>query len=102
MNILSGFLENAGGFDPRKAIIEGSGRAIGFGELARASGAVAAAWARRGLSCGSRVLVAMPLGIDLYIGLAALWRLGAVAVVPEPALGLKGLHDSRMLHELFR
>ena len=32
----------------------------------------------------------MPLGIPLYASLAALWRLGAVVVFPEPALGLAG------------
>lgn len=36
----------------------------------------------------------MPLGIALYASLAALWRLGAVVVFPEPALGLKGLHHA--------
>ena len=36
----------------------------------------------------------MPLGIALYASLAALWRLGAVVVFPEPALGLKGLRHA--------
>src|SRR6185295_17643963 len=43
---------------------------------------------------GDRVLLAMPLGIPLYVSLAALWRLGAVVVFPEPALGLKGLRHA--------
>src|SRR5690606_22009164 len=30
----------------------------------------------------------------LYAGLVALWRLGAVAVFPEPALGLAGLRHA--------
>lgn len=67
------------------------GGAISFGALdARAAG-FAGRLARRGVAKGARVLVAAPVGIELYVILAALWRLGAVAVLPEPAMGLRGL-----------
>lgn len=94
MNILAAFLAAAPGFGDRTAIIDREGRKISFAAFARASAAVAGAWRQAGLERGERVLVAMPLGIDLYVGLAALWRLGAVAVFPEPALGLKGLRHA--------
>jgi acyl-CoA synthetase (AMP-forming)/AMP-acid ligase II len=65
-----------------------------FGELMTSSGRLAAAWRRRGIKRGDRVLVALPLGIPLYVSLIALWHLGAVAVLPEPALGLSGIRHA--------
>lgn len=94
MNILENFLERAPKLGARAAIIEGSGRAASFADLVTRSAAVAGAWRSSGLQAGERVLVAMPLGIELYIGLAALWRIGAVAVFPEPSLGLSGLRHA--------
>jgi long-subunit acyl-CoA synthetase (AMP-forming) len=39
----------------------------------------------------------MSVDADLYAGLAALWSLGATAVLPEPAMGLAGLrHAARV------
>ena len=43
---------------------------------------------------GDRVLVAVWPGVDLYAGLAAVWRRGAVAVFPEPSTGLAGLRHA--------
>src|SRR5262249_27267596 len=74
----------------RRAIIEPGGRAITFSDLARTSAERARAFLRRGIAKGDRVLVAIPLGIELYVALAALWRIGAVVVFPEPALGPGG------------
>jgi acyl-coenzyme A synthetase/AMP-(fatty) acid ligase len=97
MNILADFLEKAPRFGTRPAIIEGTGRTASFDAIIRDSASLAHAWQRNGLKAGDRALIAMPLGIDLYIGLAALWRLGAVAVFSEPALGLAGLrHAARI------
>jgi acyl-CoA synthetase (AMP-forming)/AMP-acid ligase II len=97
MNILTGFLETAARYADRPAIIEASGRTARFGELVDRSAAVARHWQSHGVRAGDRALLAMPLGIDLYVGLAALWRIGAVAVFPEPALGLPGLrHAARV------
>ena len=36
----------------------------------------------------------MPVGIDLYIALAAAWTLGATVVFPEPAMGLRGFRHA--------
>ncbi|MBK8438701.1 MAG: AMP-binding protein [Rhodobacter sp.] len=67
---------------------------VSFAEIDRRAAAFAATGAARGICKGDRVLVVMPVGIDLYVALAACWRLGAVAVFPEPAMGLKGLRHA--------
>ncbi|MHA3979242.1 AMP-binding protein [Halovulum sp. GXIMD14794] len=79
----------------RTALIAPEGR-IGFEELDRRAAAFAATCARRGLGRGDRVLLAMPLGIDLFVALAGAWRCGVTVVFPEPAMGLRGvLHAVR-------
>ena len=67
------------------------GGAISFAALDARAAAFAARLAGQGVGKGTRVLVAAPVGIELYVILAGLWRLGAVAVFPEPAMGLPGL-----------
>lgn len=52
---------------------------------------MAQAWAAQGMRKGDRILIALPIGADLYAALAAIWMIGAVAVLPEPAMGLAGL-----------
>ncbi|MDX2288373.1 MAG: AMP-binding protein [Hyphomicrobiaceae bacterium] len=94
MSSLAAFLSRCEADPGRAAIIEGTGRAISFGDLAEASGRLAAAWRRRGLGRGDRVLMALPFGLDLYVGLAAVWRCGAVVVLPEPAMGLQGVRHA--------
>lgn len=94
MNLIATFLEKAVRWPDRVAIIDGSGASVTFGELAARSEEVATAWEAAGLKQGDRALLAMGLGIDLYVSLAAVWHLGAVAVLPEPALGLPGLRHA--------
>lgn len=72
------------------------GESIGFAKLAQRAEAFAATCARRGVGRGDRIIVAMPVGVDLFVALAGAWRLGAVVVFPEPAMGLTGfLHALR-------
>lgn len=94
MNLLDPFLQSAERHGDRTAIVAGNGDKTSFVDLIAVSSALAAAWQRAGIGKGDRVLIAMPLGPSLYAGLAALWRIGAVAVLPEPALGLKGLRHA--------
>lgn len=94
MNLIATFIEKADHFGARPAIIDSRGTSISFADLARRSGALAKAWQRAGIGLGDRVLLAMPVGIDLYAAIAALWRLGATIVFPEPALGLPGLRHA--------
>lgn len=80
----------------RIALIEASGGGVTFAALQARSHAFARAWAAKGIGPGDRVLLAMPIGADLYAALAALWSLGATVVLPEPAMGLRGLiHAAR-------
>lgn len=98
MNLLEPFLRQAEIWGGRPAIIDPrNNERISFADLANRSDHMAAAWQRDGLKPGDRVLVAMPFGIDLYIAIAALWRLGAVIVFPEPALGLAGLRHAAQM-----
>jgi olefin beta-lactone synthetase len=94
VNLLDPFLAGAERHAARTAIVAGDGVRTSFGELIASSAALASAWRRAGIGKGDRVVIAMPLGPSLYAGLAALWRLGAVAVLPEPAMGLKGLRHA--------
>lgn len=94
MNLAETFLATADGRADQVAIVGPDGDATSFSALAKHAGGLAAAWQRRGVEPGDRVLLAMPLGPDLYASIAALWQLGAVAVFPEPAMGLRGLRHA--------
>ncbi|WP_158266261.1 AMP-binding protein [Allosphingosinicella deserti] len=94
MNVLEAFARQVADHPDRPAIIDGRGRTTTYVELDRRAAALASAWRARGLKRGDRVLIALPLDADLYAGLAALWRIGAAAVLPEPALGLYGLRHA--------
>ncbi len=81
----------------RVAIVDGRGRETTFRDLDRHVERIAARWHARGVRPGDRVLLAMNVTADLYASLAALWSLGATVVLPEPAMGLKGLrHAARV------
>ncbi len=94
MTILAAFDAQVAAHPHRPAIIDRLGRTLSFADLYHRSGFLADAWARRGIGPGDRVLIAMGVTPDLYAALAALWRLGAVAVLPEPAMGLKGVRTA--------
>ena len=84
---------------PRPALIEKSGL-TSFDDLKSQADGLAQIWAKRGIGRGDRVVIAMPVGRNLYAALAALWTLGAVAVLPEPAMGLKGLKTALALDNI--
>lgn len=94
MSILDIFLSRVERHPDRPAIVDGAGRATTYAGLERRSGDLARGWQRAGIGSGDRVVIALPVDADLYASLAALWRLGAVAVFPEPALGLAGLRHA--------
>lgn len=94
MSILDTFLDTTERRRDQTAIIDGAGRPISFSDLASWSATLAGQWRAKGIGKGDRVLLAVPLGHALYASLAALWRLGAVAVFPEPAMGLAGLRHA--------
>jgi olefin beta-lactone synthetase len=94
LTILAAFDAAVAAHPDRPAIIDGKGRSVSFASLHARAGFLADAWAKRGIGPGDRVLIAMGVTPDLYAALAALWRLGAVAVLPEPAMGLKGVRTA--------
>jgi long-subunit acyl-CoA synthetase (AMP-forming) len=77
----------------REAIVARTGP-VTFAALALRAEGIAATLQARGINPGDRCLVAMPVSADLFATLAALWSVGAVAVFPEPALGLRGLRHA--------
>ena len=94
MTILAAFDALASSQADRPAIIDRLGRTLSFADLYCRAGFLADEWGKRGIGPGDRVLIAMGVTPDLYAALAALWRLGAVAVLPEPAMGLKGIRTA--------
>lgn len=94
MTILAAFDALASSQVDRPAIVDRLGRKLSFADLYFRAGFLADEWAKRGIGPGDRVLIAMGVTPDLYASLAALWRLGAVAVLPEPAMGLKGVRTA--------
>lgn len=81
-------------FPDRIAIVDGRGCETSFAALKARADGFAARWQAQGIGPGDRVLIARPVDADLYASLAALWSLGAVAVLPEPAMGLAGLRHA--------
>lgn len=69
-------------------------RVLRFGQLDTASARIAGGLAARGIGPDSRVLVLAPLSGELYAGLIALWRLGAVAVFLDPWSGPRALGEA--------
>ncbi len=94
MTILEPFLAQVERNPDRPALIDRGGERISFAELSARSLQLAQVWATRDVGPADRVLVAVPVSIALYASLIALWRLGATAVFPEPALGFAGLRHA--------
>jgi len=91
VNVAALLEEAAGRVGTRPAIVEPSGRSISFADLQARVAAQAAAWSRRDLGPGDRVVVMVPMGIDLYIAVLSLLRMGAVAVFLDPWIGFHRL-----------
>ena len=91
MNLVETFLAQAAARPDVAAIIAADGRVTSYAQLARASAVRALAYARVGVGAGDVVLIARGVSVELYETLLAMFRLGAVAMFPEPAAGLKGL-----------
>jgi acyl-CoA synthetase (AMP-forming)/AMP-acid ligase II len=62
-------------------------RRISFAELDRLAASVAAQLDAAGLKPGDQAFVLCPMSIALYAVLVGLWRLGAVAMIVDPAAG---------------
>jgi acyl-CoA synthetase (AMP-forming)/AMP-acid ligase II len=72
------------------ALIEerrGHTQSLTFAQLDDAAGRAAALLRRQGLRAGDRVLLFHPIAADLYVALAAIFRLGLVATFVDPSMG---------------
>jgi olefin beta-lactone synthetase len=69
-----------------------------FREFEEAAGRTAAWLRHTGLRRGDLVLVFQPMSRDLYLALAALWRLGLVAMFIDPSAGRRHLDRCCELH----
>lgn len=67
--------------------IRGHDQVLTFAQLDVRSGRVAALLHDRGLQPGQTVLVFVPMSLELYITLVALFRLGVVAMFLDPSAG---------------
>jgi len=93
-SLLRDFAKAVDAHPNRVAIVDGKGRETTFAQLKTRADGFAAAWRRKGIRAGDRVLLAMPVDADLYAALAALWSLGVTVVLPEPAMGIAGLRHA--------
>lgn len=92
---LSGLLsELARTRSAQPAIIDRHGKPLTFAGLDREAGRLAALLGERGVQVGQRVLLLVPMSPELYVTLAALWRIGLVAVVVDPGAGLGHLRQA--------
>ncbi len=66
---------------------------ITMAELDRRAGALAAGLVDLGVSGGDRVVLMVPVSVDLYVVVAALFRLGAVPVLMDPWMGVARMAD---------
>jgi acyl-CoA synthetase (AMP-forming)/AMP-acid ligase II len=93
VNLIEPLLEQAARHPQRPAIICAHG-CISYDALLQRSAALAQRLAQAGLRRGDVAMPVLDVGIALYVTLLALFRLGAVAVFPEPGSGLRGLRQA--------
>jgi olefin beta-lactone synthetase len=91
LNLIEAFLQQVAARPAAPAIITAKGEVHTYAQLSQRSAARAWAMEATGIRQGDIVLVARGVSPELYETLLAIFRLGAVAMFPEPAAGLKGL-----------
>src|SRR5262245_22128466 len=79
------------------AIIEGR-RSISFADFDQAAARAAGLLWHSGLRPGDAVLMFQPMSIELYVALAAIFRLGLVAAFVDPSSGREHLERCCRLH----
>lgn len=78
--------------DPSAAFVDGAtGRSTSFADLHRRVMGIAAGLAESGVDPGDRVAVLVEPGVDLLATVYGCWRAGAVTVIADRGLGLRGL-----------
>jgi acyl-coenzyme A synthetase/AMP-(fatty) acid ligase/pimeloyl-ACP methyl ester carboxylesterase len=78
--------------DPATAFVDGATRRVTtFAEFHDRVMGIASGLAAQGVSPGDRIAVLVPPGVDLLATAYACWRAGAVTVIADRGLGLRGL-----------
>jgi acyl-CoA synthetase (AMP-forming)/AMP-acid ligase II/pimeloyl-ACP methyl ester carboxylesterase len=77
--------------DHGDAVVEVSGRSISWAELHERVRDTAAGLAAAGVRPGDRVALLVPPSIELTVALYSVWQCGAVIVVVDKGLGLRGM-----------
>jgi len=94
MNLTELFMERVT-LSPRQIALISSGawktRSLSFADLEAASANAAQSLQRCGLGKGDKILLLLPVSIELYVALLAIFRLGLVALFPSPSGGMKGV-----------
>ena len=95
-NIGTAISDRWAGSDPdRVALLEyrpdGTPVTMSFGELARQSDRLAAAFAARGIARGDRIALLLPQGFEAAVSHAAIYKLGAIAVPLALLFGVEAL-----------
>nr|WP_261404397.1 hypothetical protein [Chenggangzhangella methanolivorans] len=93
MNLVAHMLGVPGIDGQKPAIVTGEGVQVGFSELLGWSSRLASAWKRAGVERATASSSPWGSGQGSMRALRR-WRLGAVAVLPEPAMGLAGLRHA--------
>jgi acyl-CoA synthetase (AMP-forming)/AMP-acid ligase II len=88
-NIVDLFYAQAEANPTQIALIDKNNRAISFGELEAQVSATAHDFLKKGIAQGDRVLVFVPMSIDLYRIVLALFRIGATAVFLDEWVSMK-------------
>ncbi len=97
MNVACLLEESAARVPDRAAFIWGRGagrKTVTFGRFAAIAESMACELARHDIRDGDFVLVLQPMSVALYAALVALFRIGAVAVLPDPAALKRSLIDA--------
>ncbi len=93
MNMVELFLRRADIHPSRPAIITAA-ETVSYGELERASDQLARGFRDQGIEKGDAVLVLWSAGVPLFKILLALFRMGAVALFPDPSAALQSLRHA--------
>ncbi|PAP77815.1 AMP-binding protein [Rubrivirga marina] len=96
-NVVERFQSQAEARPEAPAIVEGRGRhrrVTTFADLDRQAAAGAGRLTAAGVGRGDRVLVLVPVSSALYAVLAAVFRVGAVAVIVDPGAGRERLAEA--------
>lgn len=98
MNLTQLFINAADKYPNKKAIVE-KNNSITFAELVNEVRSTAAYFEEKGIKPGDRVLVAVPMSIDLYRVVLALFYMGATAVFIDEWVNKKRLETCCQLAE---